>query len=345
MPLISKVGRRKFRVKLVLLTIGAFLWIGVILRMIPLWWMFITSIKPAEEVYLIPPTLFPHRPTFAAYKIIITLSGYISSTGAYSAHPGWMTYPMYVYLKNSLIITFGTMILQIPITALAAYAISKLESPRWSRILFLFFIGTMMIPGQIALIPTYLLIQHFPFPTRSIPYIPFTKIKWPAFNLFNTYFAVIIPASFSAFYFLLFKGFFDTVPDSILNAARVDGASELSILRRIVMPISKPVFAAVSYFSFSAAWNSYMWPLMVLQREKLYPMSVQLARISRLLSGQTMDVRGRGGLTEDLTKMIELGWSWNGLMAMSIVESIPVFVMFIVFREYLMTGIKLRGFK
>ena len=74
-------------------------------------------------------------------------------------------------------------------------------------------------------------------------------------------------------------------------------------------------------------------------------MSVQLARISRLLSGQTMEVRGREGLTEDLTKMIELGWSWNGLMAMSIVESIPVFVMFIIFREYLMTGIKLRGFK
>ena len=101
----------------------------------------------------------------------------------------------------------------------------------------------------------------------NIPKIPFTNLRFPSYNFINTYWAVILPAMFSAFNILLFKGFFDGIPNELINAARLDGASELSIFGRIILPLSKPVFAVVSYFTFSGAFNTFMWPLIVLKEK------------------------------------------------------------------------------
>ena len=97
--------------------------------------------------------------------------------------------------------------------------------------IFYFFIGTLMIPGQIAIVPRFLLLSHFPWPTRQVPMIPFTDFSFPAFSFVGTYWGVILPAAFSAFNFLLFKGFFDTLPSELIEAARIDGATELQTLR------------------------------------------------------------------------------------------------------------------
>jgi len=332
MPLIPKVGRKKISMQFLLGIITSVLWLGIALHLFPVWWMFVTSIKPSYETLKFPPTLWPSKPTFAGYRLLFYLS-----------EGGWgaLQYSAKTYIKNSFIMTGGIMLIQIPITSLMAYALSKLYSPRWTRFLFLVCIGTMLIPMQVSLIPRYLIMRHFPFPTRHIPNIPFTDSPFPYHNFLNSYWAVILPAIYNPFYLLLFKGFFDMIPHELINAARLDGASELGIFRRIVLPMSKPVFAVVCYFSFSSAWNDFMWPLIVIQKSKLYPLSVLLYKFQNALT-----TTFRFEVTDPATKrLFESGMSYTGLMAISVIQSIPVFVMFLIFREALMTGIKLRGFK
>jgi len=196
------------------------------------------------------------------------------------------------------------------------------------------------LASQVALIPSFLIIRHFPFPFMNIPKIPFTNIHFPTINFLDTYWAVILPGMYSAFNVLLFKGFFDGIPNELINAARLDGASEISIIRRIILPLSKPVFAVVSYFTFSAAWNNFMWPLITIKKNSLQPLSVFIYQFQWYL--QNSPPGAQDPATE---RLIKSGIGYNGLMAVSIIQSIPVFIMFLIFREALMTGIKLRGFK
>jgi len=331
MPLVPKVGRRRWKLRFTIGAIAVFLWLGVALHLFPVWWMFTTTIKPFEEIFVFPPRLWPEHPTLYVYKLIFRVV---------SGNPV-IRYPVYVYFKNSVIITLGTMLLQIPLTALIAYSVSKLMGPKTSRFIFLLCIGLLMVPGSLALIPSYMLVKHFPFPLLSVPHIPFINRSFPTVNFVGTYWAVILPAGFSAFNFLLFKGWFDTIPDELINAARLDGASELGLLRRIILPVSKPVFAVVTYFTFGAAWNQFMWPLIVLRKNELYPMSVMMYKFQQFLEHYYSLENPQGQQLE----LARAGIGFNGLMVMAIVESIPVFIMFIVFREYLMKGIKLRGFK
>jgi len=337
MPLISQIGRKKLHVRTLLIAITTILWIGVALHLFPVWWMIKTSITPTWEVFDFPSRLWPSKPTLVVYKLLYHFD---KSWENLTGHT--VRYPLYVYIKNSCIMSFGTIALQIPITALAAYALSKLYSPRLSRIVFIFFIGTMFIPFSVRIIPNYLILAHFPFPTLNIPKIPFTNTKFPTYNFLNTYWAVILPAAYNGFNLLLLKGFFDGIPDSIIHAARIDGASELNIFRRIILPMSKAVFAVVAYFSFSAAWNQFMWPLAVLHNDKLFPLSVLLYKMQSYV---TQGTAPKEALPPSWKEVAEVGISINGLMGIAIIESIPVFIAFIIFREQLMKGIKLRGFK
>ena len=331
MPLITEVGRRNLRIRIFFLAISAFLWMGVLLHLFPIWWMLTTSIKSAGEIFQFPPSLWPRSPNLASYKLFFVLSA-----GDY----GPLIRPVYVYLKNSCIITAGILAIQIPVTSLLAYAVSKLYGPKWNKVLFLYCIGTLMVASSVALIPRFLIIQHFPFPTRNIPNLPFTNQEFPSINLYNSYWGVIIPASYSAFNFLLFKGFFDGIPDELISAARLDGASEIGIFRRLVVPLSKPVFAVTAYFTFCAAWNDFLWPFIVLRENRFFPLSVVMYKFSQTIGTFPKELQ-----SEEMRRLIESGMGTNGLMAMAIIESIPVFIVFIIFREQLMTGIKLRGFK
>lgn len=343
MPLIPQVGRNKINARLILITISALLWVGILLHLFSWWWMVSNSFKLSTEIYKLPPTLYPHSPTLIAYKAIFRLG---DTAGV--ATSAWisMQFSLWTYLKNSVLITGITMLLQVSGTALVAYSLSKLQNPRWSRVLFFFFIGTMLVPFEVALIPNYLILRNFPFPLQQAPNIPFTNIKFPSYNFINTYAAAIIPVAFSPFYMLLFKGFFDGIPDSLIHAARLDGSSEGVIFRKIIIPLSKPVFAVVAYFSFVAAWNQFLWPMIVLRKERLYPLAVQIYKLSiEIKEISSMSSQEGRPVSEEILKLLRAGFGYNGLMALALVESIPVFIMFVIFREQLMKGIKLRGFK
>ena len=203
-----------------------------------------------------------------------------------------------------------------------------------------------MLPGIVTLIPSYLLTRNFPFPLPVVPNIPGTETPFPTWRIWNSYLAVILPAGFSAGNFLLFKGFFDSIPDSIINAARVDGGSEFNIFRRIILPMSVPVFAVTIYFQFSGTWDSYLWPLVVIQDSKIAPLTVAIRRlVDAFTYAGTTNAQTALGQSANVSNLVNQGLSWNGLMVLGLLQAIPVFLFFIVVREYLLKGVRIQGLK
>ena len=222
--------------------------------------------------------------------------------------------PISRFFGNSLIIAICSVAWQLFVCSLSAYAISRMVSPMWSRVLLLFFIGTMMIPGMVLTIPNYLILKDFPF--KSLFGIPF-----PHVNLLNTFWALILPAGASGFAVYLFKGFFDQLPMELLDAARIDGATELDVFTRIAVPLSKPVFAVLGIMSFMGSWNDFMWPFIVIQEKKKWPLMVGLYQLQNSVGEP------------------------NVVMASLVLGALPVILMFIFFQRYILEGIVMTGLK
>jgi ABC-type glycerol-3-phosphate transport system permease component len=338
MALFPKVGREQPKLKFAWWLLVAFLVLGVLLHLFPFYFMIITSFKSGLEVFARPPTMWPREPTTAAWELIYRMaSGQMTQI---------MQQPFWVYFRNSLIMAFGTLALSLPITSLAAYANSKLQrgvAARWS---FLFFIGTLMVPFAVTLIPAFLLTRNFPFAMPVVPTVPGTDTPFPILRIWNTHWAVIIPGVFNAFNFLLFKGFFDTIPNSIIQAARVDGGSEINIFRRIVFPMSIPVYAVCAWIQFSAVWDSFLWPVVVLQSSDQLPTSVAIYNImNRLSAAGATDAGQAMGQSQAMADLLAAGLSWNGLMVLGLLQTAPIFIMFVLCREYILKGIRIRGLK
>ena len=222
--------------------------------------------------------------------------------------------PISRFFVNSLVVSIFSVAWQLFVCSLSAYAVSRLVSPTWSRILLLFFIGTMMIPGMVLTIPNYLILKEFPF--RSLFGIPF-----PHTNLLNTFWALILPAGASGFAVYLFKGFFDQLPLELLDAARIDGATEMKVFTQIAMPLSKPVFAVLGIMGFMGSWNEFMWPFIVLQEKELWTLMVGLYQLQNS-AGEP-----------------------NIVMASLVLGALPVILMFVFFQQYILEGIVMTGLK
>lgn len=337
MSLIPVVGRKRPGARFQMSAIAAFLWFGVLLHLFPVLWMLSASLKPTQEIFDQPFRLIPQHPTLNSYKLL----NMAVNAGAYNLDTSVFRYPFFVYFRNSVFLAVLTVLLQIPITAMAAYAVSKLHAPRAARLLFYFFIGTLMIPGQIAIVPRFLLLSHFPWPSRAVPHLLGTAL--PSFSLIGTYWGVIVPGAFSAFNFLLLKGFFDTLPTDLIEAARIDGASELTTLRAIMIPMARPVVAVTTYFAFTGAWNDFLGPWIILMSEQgKWPISVVLYKMQNLLMNWQPS---QGSMDPAVQKLISSGIGFNALMALSVIESVPMFLAFLIFREQLMKGIQIAGLK
>ena len=224
------------------------------------------------------------------------------------------------YFFNSLVYAFGVIIAQLSVSALAGYALSRLWSRRLSYILELFFLATLMLPAILLFLPMVLMMQNFPFPT-----IPFTSVKLPGVNLMNTYWAMILPHTAWAYSILLFRGFFDQLPDELFQAARIDGASEWRIFLRIAFPLSGPIFATMTIFTFTAIWAEFLWPYLVASKQYMWTLSIGLFSAS-----------GAGGGS---------GGDPILSMSMALISAIPPLFIFLFFQRYLVRGIALTGIK
>jgi multiple sugar transport system permease protein len=339
--LLPPVGRQQPRVRIVWWSIVAFLCLGVFLHLLPIYVVLITSLKSSAEVLHFPPTWFPQQPTMVAWQLVTSLS-----FGSNPAALALLPKPMSVFFLNSLFIATFTLLIGIPMTSFAAYANSKLQRGAIARWSFIFFIGTLMMPTALTLIPSYLLTRNWPFALPQAPSIPGTDAPFPFVRIWDTPWAVILPTAFSAFNFLLFKGFFDTIPDSVIQAARVDGGSELNIFRRIVLPMSIPVYAVAVWGLFAETWDDFLWPLIVIQTPEKVPMSAEIwLLLDKFLGAGTTNAQAAAAQAKQMQLLMSSGLSWNGLMVLGILQSLPIFIVFIVCREYLLKGIQLRGLK
>jgi ABC-type glycerol-3-phosphate transport system permease component len=176
--------------------------------------------------------------------------------------------------------------------------------------------------------------------------IPGSDALFPTVRIWDSPWAVILPTAFSAFNFLLFKGFFDTIPDSIIQAARVDGGSEFNIFRRIVLPLSIPVYAVAVWGLFASTWDEFLWPLIVLQSPEKIPMSAEIwLLLDKFLGAGTTNAGAAAARAKQMQQLMSAGLSWNGLMVLAFLQSLPIFIVFVLAREYLLKGIQIRGLK
>jgi ABC-type glycerol-3-phosphate transport system permease component len=333
MALFPAVGRKQSGVRFAWWAVVFVLCFGILMHLIPFYFMISTSLKSGVEAVSQPPTLWPHSFSLQAWKTSFSVLS-DSYTGFTNANANLIT-----YFWNSLFQVGMTIILSTPITALAAYATSKLLRGPLGRWIFLYFIGTMLVPGVITLVPSYLLVNHFPFASSYAP-------DWSQdLSLIDTPWVVIIPAIFNVGGYFYFKAFFDTIPDSILQAARVDGGSEFNIFRRIALPMSIPVFAIVISGQFTTMWDAYLWPSLTITSSINQPLAVAIQTIITQFVSLTTATNPNQPVSPSQQHILDLGVSWNTIMVLGILQSIPAFVFFVLSFRYLLSGIRIRGLK
>jgi multiple sugar transport system permease protein len=249
----------------------------------PLVWMVSASLMPAGQASAIPPALFPVRPTLAHYR---TLFGRLSMGRAFA---------------NSVGIAGAVTLLSLALNAHAGYALAKLRF-RGKGPLFSVLLAGMVVPGQVAMLPLFLLLR--------------------ALGLVNTMAGVVLPAAASLWGIFLIRQYAVSLPDEILEAGRVDGASEARLFWSVVVPLCRPALVTLALFTFVGTWSDFMWPLIVLTDESRYTLPVAIA-----------------GLSGEHAVDVEL------MMAGAVVTVAPVLALFLVLQRHYLAGITLGGVK
>lgn len=256
---------------------------GAFIMVFPFVWMMIASLMTAGEIQLRPPVWLPSTPQFNNYAELVE------------------SIPIARLYFNSLftsgIIVFGVLLS----SSLAGFAFAKYRFPG-RELLFYLILATMMIPFFVTLIPVFFIVR---------------QLGW-----IDTYQGLVVPGLTSAYGIFLMRQFMITVPDEIIDAARIDGASELSIYWRIVLPLIKPALATLGTFVFIGAWNNFLWPLLVLNSRELMTLPLGINSLRSLYADNT-----------------------NLLMAGTALSVLPMLFVFIYLQRYFIQGIALTGLK
>lgn len=260
-----------------------FLAIGSFIMVIPFVWMVVTSFKPLDEINTYPPSFFIRKPTFAAYLELFRII------------------PMGRYFVNSLIVTSAITLANIFFCSLAGYAFAKHRFFGRDK-LFMLLVGSMMIPWQVNLIPSFVIIKKF---------------GW-----LNSFSGLIIPAMSGAFGIFLMRQFIMNIPDDLIDAAKIDGCSEFTIYRKVILPLIQPALASLAIFTFMGQWNNFVWPLVVIYSSKMRTIPLALST----LNGQ-------------------FGTNFAMVMAGAVIATLPVLIVFVAFQKYFIKGIALTGLK
>lgn len=296
--LISQADLKTLRGRLLYISILIALTAGVTTTFLPFLWGLMSALKAPQEVFSFPPKFLP-SPALKPWKW--QWVNYIIA---------WRSVNYPYYFMNTILLALGVWFFHIVPTAMAGYAISKLRLGILRAFTYLFFV-TLMVPFFTILIPLYLTVTH----------LPIFGINLASEKLLGGMLAVIFPAGVNAFNIFVFKSFFDEIPDDLIEAARVDGASETRIFTTVVLPLSQSIIAVLSIFSFIGTWNDFMWPYLVLH-EKRYTIMLKLYYF-----------QSRGDI------------SWNIMLAALILAAIPPIIIFLIFQHRIMQGITLTGLK
>lgn len=257
--------------------------LGAVIALLPMVWMVSASLMPAGAANSYPPRLFPETVTFEHYRALFTRLN------------------LGRYLLNSTFIATVVTTISLLINSMAGYAFAKLRFRGRDRVFRLLSMG-LVIPVQVSMLPLFLLMREM--------------------GLINTYWGVIIPSMASIFGIFLVRQYAFSIPDDLLDAARVDGAGELRIYLAIVLPVIRPILATLAIWTFLSTWNDFMWPLIVLSDDSMFTLPVALANLS-------------GERVQDTELM----------MAGAVLTVLPVMLVFLVLQRYYVEGITLGSVK
>lgn len=287
MGVLNFADLKKFKYKVLYYAMLAFLLIISMACLIPVIWTALSGFKSVEEMYAARITFFPKKIDFGNVFTILSKVNVLK------------------YVKNSVILIVGCLACDICINGLAGYVLSRLK-PFGSKIINTLVFWSMLLPG-ISMITLYMTFVDMP-----ILHV----------NLLGTFIPMCLMAGASAFNVLLFKSFFDGIPMAYLEAARIDGCSDIGIFTKIILPLSKPIIAVISIYSIIGTWGSFLWPYLIVGNTDKEPMAVALYQIN--LNGRLMQ---------------------NEYMILMFISILPMIAVFCTFSKYIMGGINIGGIK
>lgn len=264
------------------IAVGIALAIGSVIWMLPFIWMLLSSLKTDAEIMAFPPKFLPAKASLDNFKELFSAFDFAT------------------YFKNTLIVVLFSFVGML-LNAMAGFGFAKYKF-KGQEPLFYLVLATMMIPGQVTMIPVYLIMNYM--------------------HLTNTMAGIILPGLVGAYGIFLFRQFMSNISNELLEAARLDGASEWYIFSKIVIPISKPVLAVQGIATFIGGWNSFLWPLIMANDEKYYTLSVGL----QLLKGQYAN-------------------NYSLQMAGSTFMVVPILIIFMFLQKYILEGYNVSGNK
>lgn len=251
----------------------AMLWSIAILTLFPLLWFLLSSFKTGGDLFTYPLSLLPREWSLDGYARALDRVDFVR------------------YFTNTFVVAALTTALTVFFCATTGYALAKYKSP-WLSVLALCILSTTMLPGEVILSPMFSVIKDL--------------------GLYNSLAGIILPSILTPTGVFMFRQFFITVPDELLDSARIDGARELSIFFRIMLPIAKPIVLTLTIISFQWRWNDYIFPLIVLNNPKNFTLQIALRQ---LIGAQNID--------------------WAILLAASVLSIIPLVVIYLVFQKYI----------
>jgi multiple sugar transport system permease protein len=256
---------------------------GSIVMVLPLAWMTSAAFKPLYEVMRIPPTWIPEEPTLDNFRAV------------------FRQFPFVQYILNSIVVATVVVISTLITSAMAGYAFAKFDFPG-RGILFAIILSSLMVPFQVRMIPLYQMIIAF---------------KWV-----DTLPAVMFPWLVDAFGIFLMRQFFLTIPSELMDAARIDGASELRIFLQVALPLTQSALSALTIFTFLGNWEEFLWPLIVSASNASRTLPVGLQSFSE-----------------------QYGTNTHWQMAGALIATLPVLLLFFILQKQFVEGITLTGMK
>lgn len=276
--------KKKARFSFTVLFIYVVLIITTLTMVIPYYWMFLTSFKPQEEIQAYPPRFYVKNPTLEPYRDLLKLI------------------PMGRYILNSLFVCSLVVLFKVFACSLAGYAFAK-HKFRGKNILFMLFLASLMIPWQVNIIPGFIIVK---------------KLGW-----LNSFKGLIIPTlGWGAFGIFLNRQFIYSLPDDLIDAAKIDGCGEFKIYLHVILPLIKPVMATLAIFTFIQQWGNLVWPLIIISSRSMRTVPLGLT----LLSSQTSS-------------------NFGMLMAGAVMATTPMLLVFLIFQRYIIRGAVLTGLK
>lgn len=274
------------KIKTYLLKIGVhgILIAGAFVAIFPIFWMASGSFKPPEELFSTVVKFFMRNPTLKNYKFVFN------------------TIPFGRQLLNSVIISVGYTFLSVFFCSLAGFAFAKFSFPA-RHVLFFLLLATLMVPLEVSIVPSFVIIN--------------------ALHWINTYWAVIIPGCANALGIFFMRQYIITIPDELIDAAKIDGCSDFGIYFRIILPVIKPALAALAIIMFVPKWNEFVWPLVVLRTDDMFT----------------------AVLGVNLIPAQQFHTPWGAVLAGCTIIIIPPMILFLLFQKHFISGITLGAVK